>query len=299
VVLWVACYFCSVELQIIHRVSSRAQESALARAPAGDFVESANAALNDSEALAALFLKQVPLILEKVEPQDTECCLNTICHVVAGADTPEATKRLALQMCDTLSSDTAHRTGPRIAAMLELFAIVAAPPVKYAIILKLLEYAVDAKIATLAASLHGKAEIWERQWSLKPAEAIPLFAAVAAVLDTHPSPILKKEAFVLRSKALLLCPASDSETLKMLKPVAHATALSFIANSMLFVCDCFQAAPMQALKGDPEAHAAYELLDIMLRGDLSAFHVGSFGPVLQAADTNEEACQEKVCQFLY
>jgi hypothetical protein len=270
------------------------QESALARTPGGDFVESANAALSDNEVLAALFLKQVPVILEKAEPQDTECCLNTICHVVAGANTPEATKRLALQMCDTLSFDTAHRTGPRISAMLELFATVAAPPVRHAIILKVLEYAVAAKIPTLAASLHGKAEIWERQWSLTPAEAIPLLAAVAAVLDTHPSPILKKEAFLLRSKALLLCPNNDGATLKMLKPVAHATALSFIANNMLFVCDCFQAAPMQALKGDPEAHASFELLDIMLRGNLSEFHRGSFSPVLQAADSNEEACLDKV-----
>ena len=265
------------------------QESALARTPGGDLVEASIAALHDNEALAGLLLPHVPLVLEQAAPADTEACLNGIAHTIAGAAAPAAVARLAGQFVDTLAANTAHRAGARISAMLEMFNTAAAPAVKHALVLKVLEYARAARIGSLAASLHGKAEAWERRWELDGRDAAALFAAVAAVLDPHPSPLLKREAFTLRTKVLLGGKAADGA----LRGVAHAALLSFVANGALFVCDCFPAPAVQALKGDAEAGAVFELVSVMLRGDLRAFQQGDYAAVFEAAETTEAAVLEK------
>jgi hypothetical protein len=178
--------------------------------------------------------------------------------------------------------------------MLELFNTTTVPAVKLAIIKKVLAYAQLGNLSSLAPSLQNKAEAWMVEWDLNPEEASSLFSAVAAVLDSHPHVVPKLEAFTLRSKLLLSCPADDTAAVEALKPVAHAASLSFIANSQLFVCDMFSAAPVQALKADMKYRDAYELLSIMLKGDIASYKVGSFDDVLKAAGMQPEACLEKV-----
>jgi hypothetical protein len=110
------------------------------------------------------------------------------------------------------------------------------------------------------------------------------------VLDLHPNAVLKKEAFALRSRALLGAPPSDAADLA---ETSHEAALSFIANPALFVCDIFASAPVQALKGHKEYGAAYELLDVMLRGDLDAWEAGAFGGVGAAAGATDDVVLDK------
>ena len=95
------------------------------------------------------------------------------------------------------------QTDARVAAMLELFNTLALPEAKLDILQRALAYARATRCSKLAPSLVGKAEVWERQWQLRREEAAPLFADIAAVLAAHPSPVLRKEAFMLRSKVLL------------------------------------------------------------------------------------------------
>lgn len=245
--------------------------------------------MHDNEALAGLLLPHVPLVLEKAAPADTEAVLSGLAHTIAAAAAPAAVARLATQLVDALAANTGHRAGARVSGMLEMFNTVSAPGVKHTLVLKILEYARAARIGSLAASLHGKAEAWERQWGLEAADAAELFAAIAAVLEPHPSPILKREAFTLRTKVLLGGAASEGAS----RAAAHASLLAFVANGALFVCDCFPAPAVQALRGDAEAGAAYELVSVMLRGDVPAFRSGDYSAVFTAAETTEAAVLEK------
>lgn len=178
--------------------------------------------------------------------------------------------------------------------MLELFNTLVSSEAQHKVLLKVLAFAKAATVTILATSLRGKAEAWATQWELTREESAHLFIACADILELHPSPVMKKEAFTLVNKALSRFTAKDTEMLAALKPIAHTTALQFIANPNLFSCDLIGYPIVQQLKGDRECARTLELLAVMVAGDLKGYKAGSYEEVLKQAGMTPEECLDKV-----
>lgn len=217
------------------------QGSALAKSPGSELQKAAAECRQDAEAFAKLLVPHTSLVLQKSE-QDTETSMNIMCYVIAAVKPPAASLKLALQMCDQLAAETAHKPLIRVSTMLQLYNTAASADARLAIIMRVLDFARAANASALAPSLHKQAELWEREWKLSAQQRATLFAAVADVLDSHPNAILKGEALMLRSKVLLAAAPGDAAALA---EVAHQAILSFLATPGHFSCDLFASAPVQ------------------------------------------------------
>lgn len=207
----------------------------------------------------------------------------------------DAAMKLSDKLMDFLTSSTQEKPLNRLSAMLELFNTWPNPQYQHTLLLRILDYACDAKLNQLAASMHNRADLWQRAWALDEGQAMELFDRIARVLDMHPSPLLKKEAFSLQTRVLLACPATDKMRVTALKATACSAALAFIGNPGQFSCDVFQTAPVQALKGDKEHGEVFALLEMLLQGNLADYDSKRFEPLLAKAKTTEEELLDKVC----
>lgn len=252
---------------------------------------------NDFAGVVRLLLPHLDMLLSAADDRSMDCCLILLIQLVVRAsdsDEPTAT-RLADDLMAALATSTKEKPVARVSAMLELFNAWPRSPYQYNLLMKILAFANSEKLSQLAVPLYGRADLWDRAWQLTQTQSMDMFEGIAKVLDMHPSPLLKKEAFGLQTRVLLSCPADDKKRIDALKPTARSAALAFIGNPTQFSCDVFNTAPVQALKTDSESSKVYELLDLLLHGKLSEFDSSKYTATLEQASTTETDVMSKVC----
>ena len=257
--------------------------------------------VNDFAAVVRLLLPHLGLMLQATDDHSMDACLILLIQlVVRTSDSDEATSAaLADSLMSALTSSTTEKPVARVSAMLELFNSWPRSHYQYTLLMRILGFATTAKLSQLAVPLYGRADLWDRAWQLTQTQAMELFDGIAKVLDMHPSPLLKKEAFSLQTRVLLACPSDDKKRIESLKPTARSAALAFIGNPTQFSCDVFNTAPVQALKSDPEQSKVFELLDVLLHGKMSEFDSAKYTATLEQAQTTEADLMSKVRNMCY
>lgn len=251
---------------------------------------------NDFAAVVRLLLPHLGLMLQATDDHSMDACLILLIQlVVRTSDSDEATAAtLADDLMLALTTSTTEKPVARVSAMLELFNSWPRSPYQYSLLMRILGFATTEKLSQLAVPLYGRADLWDRAFQLTQAQSMELFEGIAKVLDMHPSPLLKKEAFSLQTRVLLACPSDDKKRIESLKPTARSAALAFIGNPTQFSCDVFSTAPVQALKADPDQSKVFELLDVLLHGKLSEFDSSKYTATLEQAQTTEADLMSKV-----
>lgn len=251
---------------------------------------------NDLNGVVNLVLPHLGLIVSTADDHALETAFIVLIQlIIRVSDSDEsAAGKLSDKLMDFLSSSTQEKPLNRLSAMLELFNSWQSPQYQHTLLLRILDYATEAKMNQLAASMHNRADLWQRAWALDEGQSMELFERIARVLDMHPSPLLKKEAFSLQTRVLLACPSSDKQKISELQATACSAALAFIGNPGQFSCDVFQTAPVQALRGDKEQGEIFALLEMLLQGKLADYDSKRFAPLLAQAQTTEEELLDKV-----
>jgi hypothetical protein len=278
-------------------------QTALADTPGNKLSSKAQAILqaNDFAGVVRLLLPHLDLMLQAADDHSMDACLILLIQMVVrtvtenedGAADATATS-LADEFMSALINSSVQKPVARMAAMLELFNSWPRPGYQHSLLVRILTFASKEKVSQLAVPLYGRADLWDRAWQLEQKQAMEMFEGIAKVLDMHPSPLLKKEAFALQTRVLLACPADDKARVQSLKPTARAAALAFIGNAAQFSCDIYSTAPVQALKDDPKDKAIFELLDLVLHGKLAEFDSSKFASVMEEAQTSESELLNKV-----
>lgn len=252
---------------------------------------------NDLGGVVKLLLPHLGLVFATSDDHALETAFIVLIQIIVRvSDSDEgAAITLSDQLMDFLASSKQEKPLNRLTAMLELFNSWPSPQYQHALLLRILDYACEAKLSQLAASMHNRADLWQRAWALDEGRAMELFERIARVLDMHPSPLLKKEAFSLQTRVLLACPSGDKQRINALKATARSAALAFIGNPAQFSCDVFQTAPVQALKGDKEHGEIFALLEMLLQGKLADYDSKRFAGLLSQAQTTEAELLDKVC----
>mmetsp|Transcript_16892 Transcript_16892/g.47145 ORF Transcript_16892/g.47145 Transcript_16892/m.47145 type:complete len:403 (-) Transcript_16892:152-1360(-) len=246
------------------------EKTALAETPGSQFVTTCTGlvAENRSAELLELFLKHTDLIFEKASGKDLECILLVICNLLPKLPV-EQQKVAAMKASSALTASSEKDKKACLMALVELYNVAFDSSARFAVLIQIIKYARSSGLqGEVGPVVRGKAGEWVKEWGLGKEDARQLYIEVAALLKSLQSKAGDAESFELRMKCLASYEDSDPAELAAAREVAAETAADFVQNQEMFKCDLFGLAAFKQLEASPGHVAVFQLLSIMLKGNL-------------------------------
>jgi translation initiation factor 3 subunit M len=240
-------------------------------------------------------LPHVEILYSKASRTDLECCQNILCHLVARCP-PQQAQAAAKQVAAAFTADVDKYAEQRLQALTELYNVLEDPATQHYLLLQAIAYAKKANLATLLAPVvRNRVEDWIKEWKLNHSQARDLYLACADLLrsSSKKRKTAAKDAYRLTLKCLGTYDGSSGQDLAAVKDVAAAAVVEFIRSPDQFQFDLLESPAVAQLKGDAKHGKVYDLLTVVLNGDLKAYQ--SFDKAaLQALELDDEELLAKI-----
>lgn len=246
-------------------------KTALAETPGSKFVATCTTLLAESRfpELLELFLNNSETIFGKSSGKDLECCLLVICNILPKLP---AEAQVAAVLKTTSAFTTAAKASTNkqacLMALVELHNVTYDAPARFAVFMQILKFARESDLTDeVAPIVKGKATEFVKEWNLGKEDARALYLEIAAVLEAHSA---DSEAYDLRIRYLRTFEGCSGSELAAAQEVAARTAADFIKAPEMYKCDVYDLAALKQLESTPQHVGVFQLLSIMLAGDLTA-----------------------------
>ncbi|DBB15616.1 TPA: hypothetical protein ACH3X3_003828 [Trebouxia sp. C0006] len=268
--------------------------TALAETPGSKFTQDSEAALAEGRFgdLLNLLVPHFDVLFQKTTGSDLECCVNVISHLVPRLP-PHQVRSAAKQVADALTATVDEQAQQRLGGLTELYNVAEDAKTQHMLLQQAIAYATKANLANLLGPvIKNRIEEWIKDWRLSPADSRDLYLDTAALLRTNKRrKTAAKDAYKLTLRCLSTFDDSSPEDVASVKGVAAQAVSEFIRSPDLFQFDLFESPTITQLKGDSEYGHLYQLLEIILNGNLSGYE--SFDKS-KLENTSEEEVQTKV-----
>lgn len=253
------------------------EQTALVETEGSKLLESCKNLLEENR-FAEVVEELVPhlnLIFEKAKRTDVECCINIICHLVAKLPPQQALpvgKKVAAAL--TLKVEANDKPDLRLQGLAELHNVAEDAATQHAMLLQSISYAKKADLANLLAPvIRARAELWIKEWHLSPSQSRDLYLACADLLRTvsKKRKSAARDAYRLTLRCLASFEDASTQDLASVKGVSAAAVTEFIRSPDVFQFDLLESPAVAQLKGDAQYGKLWQLLQIVLDGDLKAF----------------------------
>ncbi|KAL3136201.1 hypothetical protein ABBQ32_007215 [Trebouxia sp. C0010 RCD-2024] len=268
--------------------------TALAETPGSRFTQDSEAALAEGRFgdLLNLLVPHFDVLFQKTSGTDLECCVNVISHLVPRLP-PHQVRSAAKQVADALISKVDEQAQQRLQGLTELYNVADDAKTQHILLRLAIAYATKANLANLLGPvIKNRVEDWIKDWRLTPAESRDLYLDTAALLRTNKRrKTATKDAYKLTLRCLSTFNDATPEELASVKETAAQAVSEFIRSPDLFQFDLFESPTITQLKGDSQYDHLYQLLEIILNGNLQGY--GSYDKS-KLENTTEEEVQTKV-----
>ncbi|KAL0032757.1 hypothetical protein WJX79_008396 [Trebouxia sp. C0005] len=268
--------------------------TALAETPGSKFIQDSEAALAEGRFgdLLNLLVPHFDVLFQKTTGSDLECCVNVISHLVPRLP-PHQVRSAAKQVADALTATVDEQAQQRLGGLTELYNVADDAKTQHMLLQQAIAYATKANLANLLGPvIKNRIEEWIKDWRLSPADSRDLYLDTAALLRTNKRrKTAAKDAYKLTLRCLSTFDDSSPEDVVSVKATAAQAVSEFIRSPDLFQFDLFESPTITQLKGDSEYGHLYQLLEIILNGNLSGYE--SFDKS-KLENTSEEDVQTKV-----
>lgn len=248
--------------------------TALAETPGSRFTQESEAALAEQRFgdLLNLLVPHFDVLFEKTTGSDLECCINVICHLVPRLP-PHQIQTAAKQVASALTSSVDDQAQQRLQGLTELYNVADDGRTQHMLLRQAISYAVKANLANLLGPvIKNRVEEWIKEWRLNPQESRDLYLETAALLRANKRrKAAAKDAYKLTLRCLSTFDDASSQDVASVKDTAAQAVTEFIRSPDLFQFDLFESPTIKQLKGDSQYGHLYQLLEIVLNGNLQAY----------------------------
>mmetsp|Transcript_45349 Transcript_45349/g.116070 ORF Transcript_45349/g.116070 Transcript_45349/m.116070 type:complete len:407 (-) Transcript_45349:103-1323(-) len=244
-------------------------KTALAETPGSKFLTACSGLLAEARfpELLELFLGNVEPIFSKASGKDLECCLLVICNMLPKLPAEaQVAAVLRTSSAFTAAASANSNKDSCLMALVELYNATFDGRARYTVFVQILKFARESSLLDeVIPIVKGKAAVFIADWKLPKDDARTLYLEIAAVL-----PPADREAFDLHVTYLKSFEGCSGTELASAQAVAAQTVADFIKSPDMFKCDIYDLAAVKQLESLPSHVGVYQLLSIMLAGDLTA-----------------------------
>jgi translation initiation factor 3 subunit M len=214
-------------------------------------------------------VEQFSLLFSKASSGDVEAALGVCVYLLNDAEGAQQSANIQ-KLAQALVSQEGGHPEARLTTLLELFNLSKDAKVQYQLLLQAIAFAKASGQSTLLApGIRSHIDGWVKEWDLSTAEQQKLYLAVADLFRANKKrKALIKEAYKLTVRALATMQDVPSSELADVKAIAQSAVTEFIGSPDVFQFDLFASPAVKQLQGDPEHAPLYQLLSIVLAGDV-------------------------------